>query len=81
MVFGLDNVKVCKDVNIIGAPILDGQKMESIYVMSAESTYVDKTRSNDTMDLWHARLRHVSYQKLRIIMNKSLLNGLPQLDV
>ena len=54
--------------------------MESVYVMSAESAYVDKTRKNETVDLWHARLGHVSYHKLKVMMNKSLVKGLPQLE-
>jgi transposase InsO family protein len=54
--------------------------MESVYVMSAESTYVDKTRKNETVDLWHARLGHVSYHKLKVMMNKSLVKGIPQLE-
>lgn len=43
--------------------------MDSIYVMSVEYAHVDKIQRNDTVDLWHARRGHVSYQKL--IMNKS----------
>ena len=54
--------------------------MESVYVMSAESAYMDKTRKNETVDLWHARLGHVSYHKLKVMMNKSLVKGLPQLE-
>ena len=54
--------------------------MESIYVMSAKLAYMDKTRKNETVDLWHARLGHVSYHKLKVMMNKSLFKGLPQLE-
>lgn len=45
--------------------------MDSIYVMSVEYAHVDKIQRNDTVDLWHARRGHVSYQKLGILMNKS----------
>ena len=62
-------------------PILEGQRLESIYVMSAQTTYVDKTRKNETADLWHARLGHVSYTKLKVMMKKSMLKGLLELDV
>ncbi|KAL3520667.1 hypothetical protein ACH5RR_018816 [Cinchona calisaya] len=48
--------------------------------MSAQETYVDKTRKNETVDLWHARLDHVSYYKLKIMMKKSMLKDLPQLE-
>ena len=58
-----------------------GQRLESVYVMSAESAYVDKTRKNETANLWHARLGHVSYHKLKVMMKKSMLKGLPQLEV
>ncbi|CAL2236841.1 unnamed protein product [Prunus armeniaca] len=49
--------------------------------MSAESAYVDKTRKNETADLLHMRLGHVSYHKLSVMMMKLMLKGLPQPDV
>ncbi|KAE8704364.1 PLAC8 family protein [Hibiscus syriacus] len=39
------------------------------------------TRKNETSDLWHMRLDHVSYSKLSVMVKKSMLKGLPQLDV
>ena len=50
-------------------------------MMLAKSAYVDKTRRNKTVDLWNMRLSHVSYSKLSVMMKKSMLKGLPQLDV
>ncbi|KAL3508899.1 hypothetical protein ACH5RR_028300 [Cinchona calisaya] len=47
-------------------------------MMSAQEAYVDKARKNETPDLWHARLGHVSYHKLKIMMMKSMLKGLPR---
>ena len=55
--------------------------MDSIYVLLVEDAYVEKTRSNETTNLWHARLGHVNYHKLKMMMNKSSLRGLPNLDV
>jgi hypothetical protein len=49
--------------------------------MTAESAYVDKTRKNETADLWHARLGHVSYQQWKVMMSKEMLKGLPQLEI
>ena len=69
-----------KEIVVIGTPTMEGQRIESIYVMSVESAYVDKTQKNETVDLWHARLGHVSYHKLKVMMNKSLVKGLPQLE-
>uniref|UniRef100_A0A2N9H8C5 GAG-pre-integrase domain-containing protein n=1 Tax=Fagus sylvatica TaxID=28930 RepID=A0A2N9H8C5_FAGSY len=80
VLFGPQDVKVYRDLKISETPIMEGQRLESVYVMSAESAYVDKTRKNETVDLWHARLGHVSYHKLKVMMNKSLVKGLPQLE-
>lgn len=63
-------------MRISGAPTIMGRCAESVYAMSAETTYVDKTRNNETAYLWHARLGHVSYQS-----STSMLEGLPELDV
>ena len=81
VVFGPHDVKIYQDLKISGTPMMKGRRLESVYVMSAESAYVDKTRKNETTDLWHARLGHVSYHKLKVMMKKSMLKGLPQLEV
>ncbi|CAL1391452.1 unnamed protein product [Linum trigynum] len=81
VVFGPDDVKVCKEIKIVGTPLMEGLKKDSMYVMSAESAYIDRARKNDTVDLWHARLGHVSYHKLQVMMKKSMLKGLSQLEV
>ncbi|XP_020258464.1 uncharacterized protein LOC109834858 [Asparagus officinalis] len=61
---------------------MEGQLLESVYVMSAESAYVDRIRKkHKTANLWHMRLGHVSYYKLSVMMKKLMLKGLPQLDV
>lgn len=80
-VFSPNDVKVYRDVKIVGMPILEGEKQESVYVMSAETTYVEKTRKKKTVDLWHARLGHVSYKRLKVMMMKLMLKGLPDLEV
>lgn len=60
---------------------MEGQRLESIYVISIETVYIDKTQKNETIDLWHTRLGHVSYHKLKMMMKKSMLMGLPQLEI
>ncbi|XP_048493070.1 uncharacterized mitochondrial protein AtMg00300-like [Beta vulgaris subsp. vulgaris] len=62
-------------------PILEGRYLQSFYVMCAQTTYVDKARKNETADLWHAHFGHVDYNKLEVMIKKSMLKGLPQLDV
>nr|CAD1822543.1 unnamed protein product [Ananas comosus var. bracteatus] len=81
VVFGPQDVKVFRSLKISGIQIMEGKKVESIYVMSAESAYVEKTRKSETVDLWHARLGHVGYHKLKIMMERGMLKGLPQLEV
>ncbi|CAI0407574.1 unnamed protein product [Linum tenue] len=81
VVFGPRDVKVYRSLQPTSDLIMQGQKLESVYVMSAEAAYVDKTRRNETTSLWHARLGHVVYQKLKVMMKKSMLKGLPQLDI
>ncbi|KAH0758822.1 hypothetical protein KY290_022315 [Solanum tuberosum] len=60
---------------------MERRRLESLYVMSAETTYVEKTQSKETTNLWHARLGHVSYNKLKIMMQQSKLKGLPKLEI
>ena len=60
---------------------MEGRQLESIYVMSAQETYMNKTKKNETVDLWHARLRHVSYNIIKVMMKKSMLRGLPNLEI
>ena len=67
VLFGPQNVKVFRDLKISEKPTMEGRRLESVYVMSAESAYVDKTRRNETADLWHMRLGHVSYSKLSVM--------------
>ncbi|GKV08051.1 hypothetical protein SLEP1_g19738 [Rubroshorea leprosula] len=81
VVFGPEDVKVYQQLKIEGTPIMKGEKKNSVYVMSAETAYVDRTSKNDTADLWHARLGHVSYLRLQVMMNKSMVKGLPKLEV
>ncbi|KAF9685181.1 hypothetical protein SADUNF_Sadunf03G0027700 [Salix dunnii] len=49
--------------------------------MLAETAYIDKTRKNETLDLWNLRLSHVSYSKLAMMMKKSMVKRLPELEV
>jgi hypothetical protein len=81
VLFGPQDVKVYRDLEVHGDPVMMGQRMESVYVMSAETAYVDKARRNETADLWHMRLSHVSYFKQEEMMKKSMSKGLPNLDV
>lgn len=81
VLFGPQEVAIFRRLKVIGTPIMEGKKRDSLFVLSAESAYVDKTRKNETADLWHARLGHVSYHKLKEMMEKHVVKGLPDLDI
>nr|CAD1834944.1 unnamed protein product [Ananas comosus var. bracteatus] len=78
--FSSHQVQLQNVYHVPGIQIMEGKKVESIYVMSAKSAYVEKTRKSETADLWHARLGHVGYHKLKIMMESGMLKGLPQLE-
>ena len=48
VLFGPEDVKVYEAVKIIGKLTIEGQRVEFVYVLFAESAYVDKTRKNKT---------------------------------
>ncbi|KAL8153640.1 hypothetical protein V2J09_011400 [Rumex salicifolius] len=81
VVFGPDNVKVLADASIHGEVLMEGKKVRKLYVLSAGDAYVDKARQHETADLWHARLAHVHYNRLKAMMKKAMVKGLPSLDV
>ena len=68
VLFGPENVKVYRNLKISETPTMEGQRLESLYVMSAESAYIDKIRKSETAVIWHMRLGHVSYSKLNMMM-------------
>ena len=68
------------DLKHVAADVLFiGQKKESLYVLSANEAYVEKTGQNTSALLWHARLGHVGYQLLQEISTKKLIHGVPHL--
>ena len=60
---------------------MEGHKVDSMYVLLVEDACMEKTKGGDITALWHAKLGHVNYHKLKMMMNKSSLRGLPNLDV
>ena len=78
--FGPKDVKVYRNVEVQEEPLMKERRVESVYVMSIETAYVDKTK-NETAELWHMKQSHVSYSKLDMMMRKSMVKGLPQLEV
>ncbi|KAJ4971777.1 hypothetical protein NE237_004876 [Protea cynaroides] len=81
VVFGPDDVKVYETVHITGNPYMRGRRCDSVYVMTAQEAYVDRTGQHETTDLWHARLAHVGFTKLKVMMQRKLVRGLSELVV
>ncbi|XP_077233389.1 uncharacterized protein LOC143875667 [Tasmannia lanceolata] len=80
VLFGPNDVKVFEKVNVSDNLIMRGKRMETMYVLSAGTAYVDKARRNETPELWHARLAHVAYDKSKIMARRNLVRGLPLLE-
>jgi hypothetical protein len=51
VMFGPKDVKVYRSLKPTSLPIMEGMRLEYVYVMSAQRAYVDKTRKNETADL------------------------------
>lgn len=77
VVFGPKDVRVFAKFETPSKPILQGHRRENVYVLSAETAYVEKTKNLQNVDLWHQRLGHIGYEKLSIIMQKESVVGLP----
>lgn len=79
--FGPNDIKIYKQFETSSKAIIQGHRSDSIYVLSAESTYFKKNKMNQNVDLWHMRLSHMSYDKLDLMMKKKMVGGQSQLEV
>lgn len=81
VLFGPNDVKVLANVKTIDADVVtSGERKGSLFVMSAGEAYVKKTSQTDSATIWHARLGHLSYQLLKEISSKKLVDGIPSLQ-
>ncbi|KAJ0778941.1 putative RNA-directed DNA polymerase [Helianthus annuus] len=81
VLFGPNDVLIFDKFETSSIPILQGKRTDTVYVLLAESAYVDKTKANQTAELWHARLSHVGFDKLELMMKNELVDGLPSFEV
>jgi len=77
MVFGPIDIKVYHSREPTPPLFMEGERLESMYVMSAEDAYIDKVMNNEIVNLWYARLGHVGDHKLKAMMQKYMVNGSP----
>ncbi|KAK1413456.1 hypothetical protein QVD17_35229 [Tagetes erecta] len=81
VLFGPEDVRVFEKFETTSVPVLTGKRNDTVYVLSAESAYVNKAKTNQTAELWHARLSHVGYDRLELMMKKELVRGLPTFEI
>ncbi|KAG6509746.1 hypothetical protein ZIOFF_027751 [Zingiber officinale] len=78
VLFGPRDVKFLRNVKEIKADVVHtGTRVKDLFVLSTSNSYIEKMRSNDTSSLWHARLGHINMTKMRAIIQKKLVEGLP----
>lgn len=70
VLFEPNDVKIYQHLQVTSTPIIQWRILESIYVILAQRIYLEKKSSNETYALWHARAEHVSYNKLKIMMQQ-----------
>lgn len=81
VLFGPNDVKIFKHFETKSIPILQGHKTETVYVLSAESAYLDRVKGSQCADFWHQRMGHVGYDMLSQISNRALVRGLPRVQI
>ncbi|KAG7551025.1 Zinc finger CCHC-type [Arabidopsis thaliana x Arabidopsis arenosa] len=82
VLFGPRDVKFLKNIQELKADVVHtGARVKDLYVLSASNSYVEKMSTNDNVFIWHARLGHINMTKLKVMVNKDLVNGLPKLKI
>ena len=80
VLFGPNDFKILENVKSInGNTVLSGKRVNSLYVLSANEVFVEKTSRHNKASLWHGRLAHENYEKLTNISANNIVNGLPNL--
>lgn len=80
VLFGPNDVKIFRNVENLKADVVHtGKRVKDTFVLSASSSYIDKVSCNENASLWHARLGHVNIDKLKVVVQKTLVNSLPNL--
>ena len=60
---------------------MEGKELKSIYIMLGSEMNVEKIRKNEMVDLWHVGFGHVRYNQMKVMMKKSMLRGLSNLEI
>lgn len=80
VLFGPNDVKFLQNVKEVQADVIHtGKRVNDLYVLSASTSYVEKLSNTENASLWHARLGHINMNKLKVMVEKKLVDGLPNL--
>ncbi|KAG6470766.1 hypothetical protein ZIOFF_071844 [Zingiber officinale] len=81
VLFGPRDVKFLRNVKEIKADVVHtGTRVNDLFVLSASNSYIEKMSSNDNSSLWNARLGHLNMTKLKVMIQRKLIDGLPDLS-
>jgi hypothetical protein len=80
VLFGPKDVKFLQNIIILDADVVHtGKRIKDLLVLESTVSYVDKMSTNDGASIWHARLGHLSMDKLKTMVLKNLVKRLPML--
>ncbi|GKU96119.1 hypothetical protein SLEP1_g9388 [Rubroshorea leprosula] len=80
VLFGPNDVKFLRNIEELKADVVHvGKRTDDVYVLSISTSFVEKLSGHDNASIWHARLGHLNMNKLRVMVQKELVKGLPNL--
>lgn len=80
VLFGIHDVKFLRNVKFLKVDVIHtGRRVKDTFVLPASSSYIDKVSCNENPSLWHSILGHVKFDKLKVMVQKNLVKGLPSL--
>jgi hypothetical protein len=69
VLFGPKDVKFLQNIRILDADVVHtGKRIKDLFILESTVSYVDKMSTNDGPSIWHARLGHLSMDKLKTIL-------------
>jgi len=81
VLFGPRDVKFLWNIKELKVDVVyTGKRVNDSFVLSAFGLYIEKISNNDNAYLGHARLGHLSMDKLKAIVKLKLVNSLPNLS-
>ncbi|KAL8094980.1 hypothetical protein AgCh_036473 [Apium graveolens] len=80
ILFRPNDVKFLQNLKELQADVIHtGKYVNALYVLSASTSYVEKLSNCENASLWYERLGHINMNKLKVMVEKKLVDGLPNL--